>query len=56
MISIQPDFIEVIKDPTCRNKFLNVVPRSIVIENLYAISSRNFGCVIKEFETKDDNT
>ena len=36
MISIHPNFIEVIRDPFCKNKFFNLMPRSFVAENLYA--------------------
>ena len=56
MISIHPNFVEVIKDPACKNEFFNLVPRRIVIENFYAKSLRNVGCVIEELGTKDDNT
>ena len=35
MISIHPDFVEVIRDPFGKNEFFKFVPRSIVIENLY---------------------
>ena len=56
MISIHPDFVEVVRNPTCKNEFFNLIPRSVVIENLYAKSLKNIGCVIEELETKDDNT
>ena len=56
MISIHPDFVEVIRDPTCKNEFFNLFHRSIVIENLYAKSLKNSKCLIEELETKDDNT
>jgi hypothetical protein len=56
MISIHPDFVEVIKDPTCKNEFFNIVPRGIVIENLYARSLKNNKCLIEELEIKDDNS
>ena len=56
MISIHPDFVEVMKDPTCKNEFFNLTPRSITIENMHAKSLKNIGCVIDELETKDDNT
>ena len=36
MISIHPDFVVVIRDPFGENEFFKFVPRSIVIENLYA--------------------
>ena len=56
MITIHPNFVEVIKDSTCKNEFFKLVPRSIVIENLYAKSLKNSKCLIEELETKDDNT
>ena len=31
MISIHPNFVEVVKDPTCKNEFFNLIPRIIVI-------------------------
>ena len=55
MISIHPNFIEVIRDPFCENKFFNLMPRSIVAENLYAKSLKNPKCSIKELD-KEDNT
>ena len=41
MISIHRNFIEVIRDPFCENKFFNLMPRSIVAENLYDKSLKN---------------
>ena len=41
MISIHPDFVEVIKDPFCKNEIFEFIPRSVVIENLYAKSLRD---------------
>ena len=38
-ISIHPKFIEVIRDPICQNEIFILVPRCIVVENLYAKSS-----------------
>lgn len=55
-ISIHPDFIEVTRDPIGKNEFLKLVPRSIVVENLYAKSLKNSKCLIEELENKDDNT
>ena len=55
MISIHPNFIEVIRDPFCNNKIFNLMPRSIVMKNLYAKSLRNPKCSIKELD-KDDKT
>ena len=56
MISIHPNFVEVAKDPTCKNEFFNLIPRSIIVENTHAKPLKNTGCVIEELETKDDNT
>jgi len=56
MISIHPDFIEMIRDPTGKNEFLKLVPRSIVVENLYAQSLKNSKRLIEELENKDDST
>ena len=55
MISIHPGFFEVIRDPLGKNEFFKFVPRSIVIENLYDKSLRNFKCLIEELN-KDDKT
>jgi hypothetical protein len=56
MISIHPNLVEVIKDHACKNEFFNLVPRSIVTENLYAKSFKYSKCLIGELKTKDDNT
>ena len=45
-----------IRDPTDKNEFLKLVPRSIVVGNLYAKSLKNSKCLIEELENKDDNT
>ena len=55
MISIHPDFVEVIRDPFCKNEFFKFIPRSVVIENLYAKSLRDSKCLIEELD-KDDKT
>ena len=54
MISIHPNFVEVVRDPIDKNEFLNFMPRSFAI--LLANSSKKSDCVIKELENKDDNT
>ena len=56
MFSVHPDFVEVIKDPIWKNDFFKLVPRSIVIKNLYAKSLKNSKCLIEELETEADNT
>ena len=53
MISIHPDFV--IKDPFGKNEFFKFVPRSIVIENIYAKSLKDSMCLIEELD-KDDKT
>ena len=56
MISIHPNFIEVIRDPFCKNKYFNLVPRHIIVENLYEKPLKNSKCSIEELEDKDDKT
>ena len=55
MISIHPDFVEVIRDPLSKNEFFKFVPRSIFIENLYVKSMKNSKCLIEELN-KDGKT
>ena len=55
MISIHPDFVEVIRDPFCKNEIFEFIPRSVVIENLYAKSLGDSKCLIEELD-KDDKT
>ena len=55
MISVHPDFVEVIRDPFCKNEIFEFIPRSIVIENLYAKSLKDSKCLIEELD-KDDKT
>ena len=54
MISVHPDFIDLIKEPIYENKFLNFVPRSVLFKNINAKLPRKRGCVIEELEIKDD--
>ena len=54
MISIHPDFVEVIGDPINRNDFLNFMPRNFAI--LLSKTSKKSNCVIEELEAKDDKT
>jgi hypothetical protein len=54
MISVHPNFIDLIKEPIYENNFLNFVPRNLVIRNMYFKPPRKRGCVIEE--VKDDNT
>ena len=55
MISIHPDFVEVIRDPFGKNEIFEFIPRSVVIDNTYAKSLRDSKCLIKELN-KDDKT
>ena len=55
MTSIHPDFVEIIRDPFCKNEIFEFIPRSIVIENLYAKTLRDSKCLIEELD-KDDKT
>ena len=55
MISIHSDFAEVIRDPFCKNEFFKFIPRSIIIEDLYAKSLKDSKCLIEELN-KDDKT
>ena len=56
MISIHPDFVEIIRDPIYKNGFFGFLPRSVVIKNMHAKSLKKSSCVIEELKTKDDNT
>ena len=56
MISIHPNFVEIVKDPTYKDEFFGLIPRSIVIESVHAKFLKKFSCVIEELETKDDST
>ena len=55
MISVHPDFVEVIRDPFCKNEIFQFIPSSIVIEDLYAKSLKDPKCLIEELD-KDDKT
>ena len=55
MISIHPDFVEVIREPFCKNEIFEFIPRSVVIENLYDKSLRDSKCLIEDVD-RDDKT
>ena len=55
MISIHPDFVEVIRDPFCNNKFFYFIPRGVFIEYLFAKSLKDSKCLIEELD-KDNKT
>ena len=56
MISVHPNFIDIIKEPIVGNKFLNFIPRSVVVKDMHDNSPRKHGCIIEELDLKDDNT
>ena len=56
MISIHPDFVEIIRDPIYKNDFFGFLPRSVVIKNMHAKPLNKSSGVIEELKTKDDNT
>ena len=56
MISVHPNYIDIIMEPIYENKILDFVPKSVMMRNSYVKSPRKNGCVIEELETKDDNT
>ena len=56
MISIHPNFVEIVKDPIYKSAFFGFLPRSVVIKNMHAKSLKKSSCVIEELKTKDDNT
>ena len=56
MISVHPNFIDIMKEAIHKSKILDFVPRSVMMRNTYVKSTRKNGCVIEELETKDDNT
>ena len=55
MISIHPNFVEVIRVPFCKNEIFEFIARSIVIEDLYDKSLKDSKCLIEELD-KDDKT
>ena len=55
MISVYPNFVEIAKDPTYKNDFFGLIPRSIVIESVHAKFLKKSSYVIEELKTKDGN-
>ena len=55
MIGIHSNFVEVIRDPFCKSEIFEFIPRSVVIEDLYAKSLKDSKCLIDELD-KDDKT
>ena len=56
MISVHPNFVDLIKEPITENKFLNFVPRNVIITNMYDKPPRKHVCVIEELDLEDENT
>ena len=56
MIKVHPNFVDFIKEPIYKNMSLDFAPRSLIDKNICTRTPRNYGCVIEELETKDDNT
>ena len=53
MVSMHQEFVEVIRDPFCKNEIFEFIPRSVVIENLYDKSLRDSKCLIEEMNKYD---
>ena len=53
MISIHPDFVEVIRDPFCKNEIFKFIPRSVAIESLYVKYLKDSNCLIEELDKYD---
>ena len=55
LASVRPNFLDIIKEPIVTNKFLDFLPRSLIIYKTKE-SPKNHECVIEELHAKDDNT
>jgi rRNA processing protein Gar1 len=55
MISVHPNFINIIKLPIAMSGFLDFLPRSVTIDKTKE-TPRGYNCAIEELHTKDDNT
>jgi hypothetical protein len=55
MISVHPNFINIIKEPIATSEFLDFLPRSMTIDKTKE-SPRVYKGAIEELHTKDDNT
>ena len=53
MIGIHPNFVEVIRDPFCKNEIFKFTPRSIAIDGPYAKSLKDSKCLIEELNKED---
>ena len=54
-ISVHPNFLAIIKEPFDTNEFLDLLPRSLII-NRKKETPKGYKCSIEELDTKDDNT
>ena len=54
-ISIHPNLVAIIKEPFATNKFLDFLPRSLII-NKKKETPKGYKCSIEELNTKDGNT
>ena len=55
MISVHPNFINIIKEPFATNEFFGYVPRSLMI-NKKKETPKDDRCLIEGLPTKDGNT
>ena len=54
-ISVHPNFFAIIKEPFATNDYLDLLPRSFII-NKSKETPKGYKCSIEELSTKDDNT
>ena len=55
MISVHPNFVNIIKEPIATSEFLDFLPRSVIIDKTKG-SPKGYRCAIEGLHTKDDNT
>ena len=55
LISVHPNFFDIIKEPFATNDFLDFLPRSLII-NKKKETPKGYKCSIEELHTKDGNT
>ena len=54
-ISVHPNFFAIIKEPFATNEFLDLLPRSLII-NKNKGTPKGYKCSIEELPPKDGNT
>ena len=54
-ISVHPNFLTILKEPFATNDFIDLVPRSLII-NKKKETPRSYRCLIKELPSKHGNT